>query len=596
MDVRRMDGTSRQNPVAHGDEPAAPKPLDSKRPEGQGYTEALYERPRSSAWADKAFGSPVAFTAAKTSKSQEATAASAVAPNPFPHLSPEFPRLVAQMAQRLGIPAEHLVAVMFFETATTMSPSIRNPSGATGLIQIMPVNAARMLGIALPNVPPEPAKDAPEAEKERYRTAAELNKNLLNVAATTLAGMTAEAQLEFVEKHFRGVIGNRKISSLADTYMAVLCPAAVGKGESQAAYKAPTGAYTSNKKLDLDGDGIITAGEATERVRQASLNPQAQWMMSKAKEEAAKLPPLAPSSPARPRSPATAPPSPPATTPTPHAAKPPSAPAARAPTSAPAARAPTATEAAIGRIKLDGWMASAIVAELKLQTLVKGFPDISSKLSLSQLSAIRGAHTTDFADATSVVVGAAIDMAIVRAKRERVAHVALGYAGLSAEKNRDKYLEVLAGNVESKKTSESMLKMSSCALFARGVWRLSGVESSVLSRPYVTEKAVIDVKTNIASANQAWVKADGGKVLPHTGDVLLIGPVEHVIVVVSEPRARSDGGWDIDTVEGGQPPNGTSIQSFTRQLRVANGKLMQGDRTVDGWADAAKLPMKRDLE
>jgi hypothetical protein len=40
--------------------------------------------------------------------------------------------------------------------------------------------------------------------------------------------MTAEAQLDFVEKHFRPFTG--RLQTIEDTYMAVLLPKAVGKG------------------------------------------------------------------------------------------------------------------------------------------------------------------------------------------------------------------------------------------------------------------------------------------------------------------------------------------------------------------------------
>ena len=139
---------------------------------------------------------------------------------------------VMQIAARLDTNPNFLMAVMSFESGGTFSPSVKNQagSGAVGLIQFMPATA-RGLG----------------------------------TTTTELAAMTAEAQLDFVEKHFKPFTG--RLQTLEDTYMAVLLPKAVGKGRDFVLFERPSIAFTQNKGLDVDGDGRITVADATSRVR-----------------------------------------------------------------------------------------------------------------------------------------------------------------------------------------------------------------------------------------------------------------------------------------------------------------------------------------
>ena len=125
------------------------------------------------------------------------------------------------------------MAVMGFETGGSYSPSITNGagSGATGLIQFIPSTA---IG--------------------------------LGTTTTQLAQMTQLQQLDYVEKYFQPYKG--RLSSLEDVYMAVLWPAASGKGSSHVLFKEGTIYYKQNSGLDLNSDGQITAGEATDKVRQ----------------------------------------------------------------------------------------------------------------------------------------------------------------------------------------------------------------------------------------------------------------------------------------------------------------------------------------
>jgi peptidoglycan hydrolase-like protein with peptidoglycan-binding domain len=147
--------------------------------------------------------------------------------------TPAFRDKVVQIAARLEANPNFLMAVMSFESGGTFSPSILNAagSGAVGLIQFMPATA-RGLG----------------------------------TSSAALAAMTAEAQLDFVEKHFRPFKG--RLTTIEDTYMAVLLPKAVGKGSDFVLFERPSVAFNQNRGLDIDGDGRITVFDASFKVRQ----------------------------------------------------------------------------------------------------------------------------------------------------------------------------------------------------------------------------------------------------------------------------------------------------------------------------------------
>jgi peptidoglycan hydrolase-like protein with peptidoglycan-binding domain len=151
----------------------------------------------------------------------------------FGNTSQAFRDKVVQIAARLETNPNFLMAVMSFESGATFSPSVRNQagSGAVGLIQFMP-NTARGLG----------------------------------TSTAALIAMTAEAQLDFVEKHFKPFKG--RLATIEDTYMAVLLPKAVGKGSDFVLFQRPSVAFTQNQGLDIDGDGRITVFDASSRVRE----------------------------------------------------------------------------------------------------------------------------------------------------------------------------------------------------------------------------------------------------------------------------------------------------------------------------------------
>lgn len=147
-------------------------------------------------------------------------------------VSDGFLAKVDDIASDLGVNPNFLMAVMSFETGGTYSPSVKNKagSGAVGLIQFMSATATG-----------------------------------LGTTTQNLAAMTAEVQLDYVARHFKRFKG--KLQTIEDTYMAVLYPAAVGKGAAHVLFKKGTTAYKQNSGLDIDGDGVITVGDASDKVR-----------------------------------------------------------------------------------------------------------------------------------------------------------------------------------------------------------------------------------------------------------------------------------------------------------------------------------------
>jgi len=142
--------------------------------------------------------------------------------------------------------AGDLMAVMRFESG--LRPDAVNPSShAVGLIQLLPRNAADLLG--LPMTPDREAR-----------------------AVQAFASMTADEQLDYVEAYFTRVLDGHGAANLRDAYMAVFYPAAVGQGDGYVIARADgesafgRAVYRQNAGLDANGDGVITAGEAARRV------------------------------------------------------------------------------------------------------------------------------------------------------------------------------------------------------------------------------------------------------------------------------------------------------------------------------------------
>ena len=137
------------------------------------------------------------------------------------------------------------MSCMAFESAETFRADIKNAagSGAVGLIQFMPSTA----------------KD-------------------LGTSTESLAAMTPESQLDYVEKYFKPYSG--KMKNLGDIYMAILWPAGIGKSDDWVLWNQadrPT-TYRQNSGLDINKDSVITRGEAIKKIREKAVRgEQYRW-------------------------------------------------------------------------------------------------------------------------------------------------------------------------------------------------------------------------------------------------------------------------------------------------------------------------------
>jgi hypothetical protein len=134
---------------------------------------------------------------------------------------------VKRISVWLGIDPNWLMACMHFETAGTMSPSITNSVGATGLIQFMPSTA---LG--------------------------------LGTTTALLREMSNVDQLDWVYKYLKPHAS--KISSFVDLYLAIFFPAAMGKPSDyvlQTKSLSASRIASQNPAFDLNKDRKITKAE-----------------------------------------------------------------------------------------------------------------------------------------------------------------------------------------------------------------------------------------------------------------------------------------------------------------------------------------------
>lgn len=148
-------------------------------------------------------------------------------------LGADFMLKVQLVCSNLGINPDWLMACMAFESGGTFSPSVRNRagSGAVGLIQFMP-STARNLG----------------------------------TSTDALAAMTRVQQLDYVNLYMASYRG--RMQTLADVYMAILYPLAIGKPDTYVLFSEmqTVTAYQENKGLDLNCDGVVTKAEASAKV------------------------------------------------------------------------------------------------------------------------------------------------------------------------------------------------------------------------------------------------------------------------------------------------------------------------------------------
>jgi len=138
-----------------------------------------------------------------------------------------FVEKVKKISSNLGIDPNWLMAIMYFESAKTFSPSITNSIGATGLIQVIPSTATS-----------------------------------LGTSTSELRKMTAVQQLDYVEKYLARYKG--KYKNYIDVYFAVFFPLAIGKPDDwviQAKGISASAVYNSNPAFRVLKDGKIRVWE-----------------------------------------------------------------------------------------------------------------------------------------------------------------------------------------------------------------------------------------------------------------------------------------------------------------------------------------------
>lgn len=145
-----------------------------------------------------------------------------------PHLTQEFLDKVKEMAGRLNLPPEWILAVMSFESRINPQ-AVNATSGATGLIQFMPSTAPG------------------------HGTTVEKLKQ-----------MSAIEQLPYVESYLRNYAP--RVKTLTDLYLSVLYPRAIGEGSDGVVFQSGSSAYSQNSGLDRDKNGIVTPEECVQKV------------------------------------------------------------------------------------------------------------------------------------------------------------------------------------------------------------------------------------------------------------------------------------------------------------------------------------------
>lgn len=139
----------------------------------------------------------------------------------------DFEAGVKQIATAIGVNADDLMTVMYFESR--LNPQAKNPYGsATGLIQFTEDTARR-----------------------------------LGTTTAALKQMTAVQQLPYVKKYLLPYSG--RLTNLGKLYMAVFYPAYIGKALTD---QIPLNQawVNANKYLDVNNDGKITVAEIYQRI------------------------------------------------------------------------------------------------------------------------------------------------------------------------------------------------------------------------------------------------------------------------------------------------------------------------------------------
>jgi hypothetical protein len=185
--------------------------------------------------------------------------------------------------------------------------------------------------------------------------------------------------------------------------------------------------------------------------------------------------------------------------------------------------------------------------------------------------------------------------------RQKIAAAAKAHAPCSAHVHPEVYIDIVVppadrvpGRIEY---FTGPKPPSTCALAADGALRLAGVTDQPFAGHYVVGTAIANLD-NVAAHHKALRLGTPDRPL-HTGDISIIddgsGKDAHVITFTGEPDATNfevehgAPGYMVDTVEGGQLPDSSGIEAFTRSMVEQNGKVYCGHRFVVAWIDADAL-------
>ena len=160
-----------------------------------------------------------------------------------------FYNKIIKISKDINCDPNDLMGIINLETSGTFNPSIKNGIGATGLIQF------------LPDVTKEDIKKGVKKDlvKRVGKRISELEK------------MSAEEQLDYVEKYFKSHIKEKKIKGRIDgatLYSIVFWPKAANKNDDYVIAKQGSNVYAQNPLLDKDkSDKAITKKDLGERLK-----------------------------------------------------------------------------------------------------------------------------------------------------------------------------------------------------------------------------------------------------------------------------------------------------------------------------------------
>lgn len=144
-----------------------------------------------------------------------------------------FEQKVREVGDKLNVPAEWLMAIMYSESKFDASVSNFKGSGATGLIQWMPISAQE-----------------------------------LNITLKQLKNLNHTEQLDYVYQYLQTARERYgEYESLTDLYLAVLFPKALDQDYCFTLYAKPSRAYTQNSGLDENKDGRVTVSDIDRRMK-----------------------------------------------------------------------------------------------------------------------------------------------------------------------------------------------------------------------------------------------------------------------------------------------------------------------------------------